>query len=175
MPTSLDLIKAQYSNYILDEDDLTDLQSLSVDNIITICSLLLHFACVIERKDSLIVPLCKKLPPNVQINIKNFLEKVNSKITNFHFKKIIDEMNESNISSTSYQWMPVGDSPLIGTSPLQDFLRTPGMIPTRLEKDREIKKLKSELENERFEKADLQEELKEHKEEIKKLGMSFFL
>lgn len=83
-------------------------------------------------------------------------------------------MNESNISSTSYQWMPIGDSPLVGKSPLQDFLRSPNVKATSLEKDREIKRLKSELEIERFEKADLQEELKEQKEQIKKLGMYGF-
>lgn len=169
--TSLDLIKAQYPNYSLDNLLATDLQNLSTKNITTLCSLLLHFACVVERKDSLIVPSCNKLPQDVQMYIKNFLEKVNSRITNFHLKKIIEEMNESNISTTSYQWQPIGDSPLTGNSPLQEFLRSPITKTTKLHKDREIKKLRSELELERFEKSDLQEELKEHKEQITKLGM----
>ncbi|KAK9732199.1 hypothetical protein QE152_g13020 [Popillia japonica] len=166
---SIDLIKSHYPNYVIDKEYLTDLPDLPNKNVVTVFSLLLHFACVIERKDTLIMPSCK-LPPDIQHYIKNFLEKVNSKITNFHFKKIIEEMNESNISSTSYQWMPIGDSPLVGKSPLQDFLRSPNVKATSLEKDREIKRLKSELEIERFEKADLQEELKEQKEQIKKLG-----
>ncbi|KAI4456813.1 structural maintenance of chromosomes protein 2 [Holotrichia oblita] len=167
---SIDLIKSQYPNYIIDKEYLTDLSDLPNKKVMTVCSLLLHYACVIERKDTLIMASCK-LPPDIQHYIKNFLEKVNSKITNFHFKKIIEEMNESNISSTSYQWMPIGDSPLVGKSPLQDFLRSPNVRSTSLEKNREIKRLKSELEIERFEKADLQEELKEQKEQIKKLGM----
>lgn len=174
LAVSIDLIKAQYPNYIIDKEYLIDLSDLPNKNIVTVCSLLLHFGCVIERKDTLIMPSCK-LPPDIQHYIKNFLEKVNSKITNFHFKKIIEEMNESNISSTSYQWIPIGDSPLVGKSLLHDFLRSPNVKSTSLEKDREIKRLKSELEIERFEKADLQEELKEQKGQIKKLGMYIFL
>ncbi|GJQ72076.1 hypothetical protein Trydic_g3173 [Trypoxylus dichotomus] len=95
------------------------------------------------------------------------IDLIKSQYPNYTF----DEEYLSDLQSLSTKhWMPVGDSPLVGKSPLQEFLRSPNAKSTRFEKDRQIKKLKSELEMERFEKGDLQEELREHKEHITKLA-----
>ncbi|KAF2884310.1 hypothetical protein ILUMI_21872 [Ignelater luminosus] len=67
--------------------------------------------------------------------------------------------------------LQAGDSFLMSQSPLQDILQTtPSRLGRLQEKDKEINKLRYEIDLERFEKADLQNELDLQKQRNKKLS-----
>lgn len=109
------------------------------------------------------------------MKIKMFLEKIDNDIST---EQLVDVIKEC-CAKTNAEILPspcvssVNGDDLVRDSPLQDLLcRTPQSKPSRfVEKDREINKLKTELELERYEKADLQEELKAQCEKNSKLGM----
>ena len=131
----------------------------------------MHYSCVIAKNELLVTPLCDKLSSEIQLSIRTFLERVDVMVTNPQLNDIIVLPYKNNVMDDSLaRWKPAGDSIYVN-SPLQDFLKTPISKPCREERDRELKKLRSELELERYEKSDLQEELKECNEQIKKLGM----
>lgn len=133
----------------------------------------MHYTCIYDRRDVLTVPLCNTLDQKTQIHIRNFLEKVTSNITYEELQRHMQSNYDENALDTSVCMSDIC-SPLIYQSPLQDILKTPSFKAGRLQvKDREISKLKSELELERYEKADLQEEIKLQIEKNKKLGMSY--
>lgn len=135
----------------------------------------MHHACITDRREVLTSPLCHQLSSSTQLKIKMFLEKIDNDISVEQLVEVIKECSERTnelILTSPCVSVAHGDD-LARDSPLQDLLcRTPQSKPSRfLEKDREINKLKTELELERYEKADLQEELKAQCEKNNKLGI----
>lgn len=133
---------------------------------------MLHHSCITDGREVLTSPLCHKLSQTTQLCIKLFLEKVDFDVTRETLNEVINlcvasRDKTSSSSSTEYE-----DTPLNCNSPLQDLLtRTPKFKNSRLiEKEREIKQLKNDLDLERFEKADLQEEFKLLQEKNDKLS-----
>lgn len=173
------LLKSSYPNYVFEDETVSSLSAVSYDDLIAFSSLLMHYTCMIDRRESLTSPLCHIQSPITQLSIKIFLEKMNNTITNKELHGIIKQCTgQGEISfRNSYNWIASGDSPINNGSPLQEFLnKTPHLRKSRFsEKDREINKLKAELELEQLEKADLQEELKMQCDRNSKLGNVAYL
>lgn len=171
-------MKAKYPNFTFEDETVASLTAVSDNDLISLLSLLMHHACITDRREVLTSPLCHRLSPVTQLNIKIFLEKVDTDVTIKELHEIIRQCTghrEINLKK-SYNWIASGDSPINNGSPLHALLQTPSSKTSRfLEKDREINKLKTELELERFEKADLQEELKVQCDKNIKLGKSISL
>ncbi|KAF5301817.1 hypothetical protein FQA39_LY10602 [Lamprigera yunnana] len=158
-----------YPNFPLHFDQLT-LKDLRNGDLLTICSMLLHYSCMYDRRDVLIFPLCRELPPKTQSTIKNFLEKTTNLMTQDEFFNAIEwlintqkcKQNRVEMLNTCYS---------SGGSPLQAFLHTPISKSSRLkEKEKEINKLRLEFDLECFEKIDLEKELSTQKEHNKNLS-----
>lgn len=168
------LLKARYPNFTFEDDTVISLSAISNDDLIALTSLLMHHTCITDRREVLTSPLCHRLSPVTQLSIKIFLEKVDVNVTINELLEIIQQCTGQGEMSlrNSYNWIASGDSPINNGSPLQTLLnRTPSSKSSRFfERDREIKKLKSELEQERYEKTDLQEELKLQCDRNTKLG-----
>lgn len=135
-----------------------------------ITSLLLHYTCIYDRRDVLTSPLCYSLSAPTQIIIRNFLQKFNKEFTNSALNVLIEQCLEEVSLNLNNHWINIGGS--IGrNSPLQDLLKTPVSKFGRLhEKEKNISDLKSALELERYEKADLQEELRLQIDKNLKIG-----
>lgn len=161
-------IKAHYPNYEF-ELEKSDLGDLNTHDLIIITSLFMHYTCILGRRDDLIEPLCSKLTQNVQENIRNFLEAFSGTVTREELEYYVTEvMNVETQASTppTYNYFKVR-TPKVMSSPLEDYLKTP---KSRSRVNNEIRKLKSALELEKDEKADLQEELQAHQEKIKRIS-----
>lgn len=136
---------------------------------------MLHHSCITDGREVLTSPLCHKLSQTTQLCIKLFLEKVDFDVTRETLNEVI-HLCVTNMAKTTLPSLPFctefRDAPLNCGSPLQDLLtKTPKFKNSRyLEKEREIKQLKKDLDLERFEKADLQEEFKLLQEKNDKLS-----
>ncbi|XP_049820003.1 repetitive organellar protein isoform X2 [Aethina tumida] len=147
-----DIFSKYYPKFSFKNKSNLHISDLSKSEVSSITSLLMHYTCIYDRRDVLTVPLCNTLDQKTQIHIRNFLEKVTSNITYEELQRHMQSNYDENALDTS------------------DILKTPSFKAGRLQvKDREISKLKSELELERYEKADLQEEIKLQIEKNKKL------
>lgn len=170
----LELFKIQYPDFVFHNDDLHFLSEASSEDLIVITSLLMHHSCITDRREVLTSPLCHRLSQSTQMNIKAFLEKVEHDVTLEKLQEIILECCAINCdtSDSSLVCNASGDSSSTVESPLQGlFVRTPHTRRSRfLEKNREINKLRLELQSERYEKQDLQEEVKAQLERNDKLG-----
>lgn len=145
------------------EIERSNLKELNEIDVIEITSLLLHYSCITDRRSCLTEPLCNNLSSDLQIIIRTFLELFPEKIDQNSFKSFIRKSFK--VSNDQIVQLK---SPLSYGSPLKEFLRTP---TSKVHfKDRELKKLRDEIELEKFEKADLQEELRAHQEKIEKIG-----
>lgn len=107
--------------------------------------------------------------------IRLFLEKVDRNVTNLRLTEIINECVSKvsgNVANQNFHRITSasGDSHMSCMSPLQELLRGSPVPRKTILQEKEIQKLRSELEMERFEKADLQEELKAQSETNLKLG-----
>ncbi|KAF5305007.1 hypothetical protein FQR65_LT07798 [Abscondita terminalis] len=161
-----EFLKKQYPHISLNYDN----ENVAESDLIIICSLLLHYSCIHDRRDVLTSPLCYQLSKQTQTTIKGYLEKTKNDI---NLDKLFD------IIEASFEWKKENKSLNDFTlscdysnvaSPLQALLHTPvSKGPRYKEKDREINKLRSELDLERFEKIDLQKELSEEKDKNKNL------
>lgn len=164
------LLKRQYPNFVFDSDDATtSWTNFSHTDLISITSLLLHHTCITDRQEAITLPLCSKLPQLTQLNIKLFLENVDFDVTKEKLVEVIEQCSRiEQLSPTdpSFHSVYEASSLLSCDSPLQDlFNGTPkGKKFGLIQKEREIKQLKRDLELERYEKADLQEELKMQQE-----------
>lgn len=157
-------------------DNNSRLQKVTNTDVVRIASLLMHYSCVLSRKDSLTSPLCKALPQTTQIQIKLFLEGMHTKITKEEFTKLTDDcLVKESVPSTPRNL--IGEDFSSGCrSPLQEFLRTPQIKISHLqEKEKEINMLRSALDWERFEKSDLQDELNTQQERNKNLSKLFLI
>lgn len=132
---------------------------------IYIISLLLSYACqnVIFHQ-----PMCTKLRQETQIKIKSFLEMVlpygrsiSIEILRDAIMELTDSENKSILKTPN-------------TRPLKDFFSSPVIRSAQShrilnERNHELRLLKSELEVERFEKADIQEDLKIEQKKVQSL------
>lgn len=164
-----------YPDFIIDNKANIHLTDLSSSDLSAITSLLLHYTCIHDRRDVLTSPLCYNLQQITQICIKNFLEKIQvcTKITNEELINIIqccvDEIEKK--PDMSCHLLAIANTPVNRKSPLQDLLRTPASKNVRLqEKERELNKLKTELELVQDEKESLEEDLKLQIEKNTRLG-----
>lgn len=136
----------------------------------------MHYTCIHDRRDVLTSPLCHNLQKTTQICIRNFLERAQecSELTNETLNAIIaycEAETERNATEQTQQWLSVPFGNEMGKSPLQDILKTPSTKGSRiLEKDKEISRLKTDLELSQEEKENLEEDLKLQTERNKKLG-----
>lgn len=136
----------------------------------------MHYTCIHDRRDVLTSPLCHNLQQTTQISIRNFLERAQDglELTNQALAIVIASCEEEvgkTLFEHSQQWQ-TGSTKILGKSPLQDILKTPNTKGSRLiEKDKEINKLKTDLELVQEEKYNLEEDLRFQTEKNKKLGM----
>lgn len=158
------LLKQHYSHF---DFNGSDLNVLTRKDLIEIASLLMHFTAILEPREVFVEPLCSNLPESFQISIKKFLETFQHSKTREDFYDIIESCVKKE-SCVSPSWVCV--SP-VTNSPLQKFFKTPTPRFARfLEKDKEIQKLKTELEVERMDKLEVQDDLKMREQQIKKLS-----
>lgn len=168
------LLKTQYPNFLFDTDNVISWTDLSHKDLVSVTSLLLHHTCITVRQDVITLPLCSKLPQNTQLIIKAFLENIDLHITREKLEEVIERcMKIKQIVIIESPLSEEYEDCVCATSPLQSLLSgTPKTNKSRLfEKEREIKQLKNDLELERYEKADLQEELRLQKDENKSISM----
>ncbi|XP_025834068.1 COP1-interactive protein 1-like isoform X3 [Agrilus planipennis] len=174
LTTIFKTLKKEYPHCQFDNEKTVHIQDLTNNDIIIISSLLMHYSCVFEHRDVLTSPLCQRLSHHTQLCIRMFLEKIQNDVTKdilFETIKNCTFVNEFKKKLQSSQWMSGGDSPLSSRSPLQELLYTPGYKKAYIqEREREINKLRQELEVERYEKLDIQEELKQQQEHNEKIG-----
>lgn len=136
----------------------------------------MHYTCIHDRRDVLTSPLCHNLQQTTQIFIKNFLERAQecSVLTNDTLVTIIhlcEEDAEKNPGLQPSQWLSPQTGISLGKSPLQDILKTPLAKGSKLlEKDKEISRLKTDLELIQEERENLEEDLRGQTERNKKLG-----
>lgn len=171
LPEFQSFLKMQYPNV-----NIQNHPKLSDCDITVLASLLMHYACVYDRRETLTAPLCSNLTEDTQLSIKSFLEGISTHSNEEDLKKIMKiavKNKESSVSCRTPRLFTChsgGDSPALG-SPLHDFLRTPAYKSGRLqEKDREIKKLRMELQTEKYEKEDMIMEVNEYKGKLKKIS-----
>ncbi|XP_012256495.2 putative leucine-rich repeat-containing protein DDB_G0290503 [Athalia rosae] len=116
-------------------------------------------------------PMCIKLSQDTQLKIKSFLERVleyGSSVSKQNIDVAIAEISDNVIKTPPM-------TPKM--RPLKEFLNSPATTVrknfNRLldERTRELRRLKAELETERFEKADLQEDLQIQREKINSLHL----
>lgn len=176
-----DLLKKQYPNFLFEVEDAASWGDFSHNDLLSITSLLLHHTCITDRQEAVTSPLCSKLPQVTQLNIKIFLENVDFDVTREKLDEVIERcVNIKEIDLAQAHFHTVYEGSLKCDSPLQGLLNgTPKgkKKSLLLEKEREIKQLKNDLELERYEKADLQEELKlqqEKNKDLRKYSKQFF-
>ncbi|KAK9880447.1 hypothetical protein WA026_011693 [Henosepilachna vigintioctopunctata] len=158
----LHILSKIYNNAQIEYSQYNSFLELSEDDLKIITSLLMHYTCIYDRRDILTSPLCHRLSKNTQVCIRSFLQKVDNEINYEDLEIIIKELSV-NDNEDSFKNNDKFHSPLMG------ILKTPVSKASRFhEKDRELTKLKNMLELERYEKADLQEELRQQSEKIKK-------
>ena len=169
------VLNQHYPNFVINNESNVHLSDLSQGDLSSITSLLMHYTCIYDRRDVLTSPLCHNLRQLTQVCIKNFFEKIQecTIISNEELVKIIAScVEEDTKADVTCQWLSVANSPLSKRiSPLQDILKTPTTKNSKLlEKDKEITRLKSELELTQDEKEGLEEDLKLQVEKNKRLG-----
>lgn len=176
MDVVFNLLRTQYPNVSF--NDVDSWPAISNEDLLSITSLLLHHTCVTDPREVLTTPLCQNLSQATQLSIKLFLENVNYNTTNAELKEVIKlcVMKREEIILSSSLCLTNEDSVLNCVSPLEDLLSgTPKLKNVRfLERDREVKRLKRDLELERYEKADLQEEFKLQQEKNEKLSKRIY-
>ncbi|XP_043674765.1 interaptin [Vespula pensylvanica] len=132
---------------------------------IYIISLLLSYAC---QNVTFHQPMCTKLQQETQIKIKSFLEMVLP-----YGKSIsIEILRDVIMQLTDFESKSILETP--NTRSLKEFFSSPVVRSAQShrilnERNRELRLLKSELEVERFEKADLQEDLKIEQNKVQTL------
>ncbi|XP_060536310.1 coiled-coil domain-containing protein 18-like isoform X2 [Cylas formicarius] len=162
------LIGQHYKNFEVKNQPSIHVSDLSRDDLLKITSLLMHYTCIHDRRNVLTSPLCYNLHPATQILIKSFLEKMDNNITNETLEKVILNIFAEVKKQTSY--LDLSILSCATESPLQDVLQTPASKKFKLrEKDKEIVKLRQDLELEKEEKSDLAEELQSLMEKNSKL------
>ncbi|XP_047354263.1 CAP-Gly domain-containing linker protein 1 isoform X1 [Vespa velutina] len=130
-----------------------------------IISLLLSYAC---QNVTYHQPMCTKLQQEIQIKIKSFLE-----IVLPYGKSIsIEILRDAIMELTDSENKNILKTP--NTRPLKEFFSSPVIRSAQShrilnERNHELRLLKSELEVERFEKADLQEDLKIEQNKVQSL------
>ncbi|KAK5649673.1 hypothetical protein RI129_000702 [Pyrocoelia pectoralis] len=168
LPTIIHFLKKQYPNFILDCNNYTDLQELEQNDLIMISSLLLHFSCIHDRRDVLTSPLCDQLSKATQTCIKFYLENVGNDINKEKLCQIIGE--SINIQKIQCKPYILSSGYLFQDSSLQQLLNTPVLKSRYRDKDKEINKLRAEIDLERYEKFELQDTLAIQKECNRKLS-----
>uniref|UniRef100_A0A6P7GXL4 Uncharacterized protein PFB0145c-like n=1 Tax=Diabrotica virgifera virgifera TaxID=50390 RepID=A0A6P7GXL4_DIAVI len=166
-----DVLNEHYSDFIIHNKTIIHLSDLPKDDLCAITSLLMHYTIMHDRRDVLTSPLCYNLQEFTQIKIRSFLEKVQDNVNHAELARIINSCIEDN---RNYNFI---SSPLHTSrnSPLHDVLKTPAVKSTRLfERDKEIAKLKANLELVQEEKEiaekDLQSQIERNKKLEKQLG-----
>lgn len=130
-----------------------------------IMSLVLSYA---SQNSTFHLPMCTKLQHETQIKIKSFLEMVLPYGKSISFEILRDAIMELiGIENKNVFKTP-------NTRSLKEFFGSPVVRSAQSsrilnERNRELRLLKSELEVERFEKADLQEDLKIEKNQVQRL------
>lgn len=164
------MFSKHYPNYLFENKTDIHLFDLPEIDLKALTSLLMHYTCIYDRRDVLTSPLCHSLSQTTQLIIRNFLQKITKNVTKDTMNDIIKScIDDASDHLPTNQWLSV-ETTCSKNSPLQDLLKTPVSKFGRLyEKDKLISTLKSELEAERYEKADLQEELKLQSEKSKKI------
>ncbi|XP_078046465.1 mushroom body defect [Augochlora pura] len=146
-----------------------DMEALEETDHVDITSLLLLHIC--QYEPTFYESMCNKLQYEVQIKIKMFLEVVipyGKEISKQSLRAAISELGNNAPKTPGTPRTPKTES-------LKDFLNTPATTRSsqsqRLlnQRNRELKKLINELEVERFEKADLQEDLRIQQRKIENL------
>ncbi|KAJ8959498.1 hypothetical protein NQ318_022195 [Aromia moschata] len=168
-----EILNQYYPNFIINNKAYVHLSDLPLNDVSLITSLLLHYTCIHDRRDVLTSPLCHNLKQNTQKCIRTFLEKIQEakKLGNGELINIIEScIKEVNKKTEACQWLSMTGSPISKESPLQDILQTPTIKENRLlRKDKEITRLKTELELAQEEKESAEEDLKLQIEKNKKL------
>ncbi|XP_046597175.1 myosin-2 heavy chain [Neodiprion lecontei] len=154
-------IQGTYPEFVREsEDDKETCKEIHIASL-----LLLHSS----QEPKLHRPMCIKLSNETQLKIKAFLEKVLQYSTSVTKEVINEAIMET--SGTIIKTPP--STPKI--RPLKDFFNSPVTTVRKNfnrvmeERTREIRRLRAELETERFEKADLQEDLETQREKINNL------
>ncbi|XP_014616009.1 PREDICTED: putative leucine-rich repeat-containing protein DDB_G0290503 [Polistes canadensis] len=153
-------IKDEYPEFQINKDQV---EKYPED--LYIMSLVLSYA---SQNSTFHLPMCTKLQHETQIKIKSFLEMVLPYGKSISFEVLRDaimeliEIENKNIFKTP------------NTRSLKEFFGSPVVRSAQSsrilnERNRELRLLKSELEVERFEKADLQEDLKIEKNQVQRL------
>ncbi|GLV40148.1 mushroom body defect [Carabus blaptoides fortunei] len=168
-----DFLKKHYPAYGIDNEPSHSQDSVEITYV---CSLLLHYCCIKDCRPEFISPLCENLSLTIQVFMKTFLEDLQSgnDITRDVLKDAISSIHKLSSTPTKPYCNSPYNSPKLSTpnaNPLVEFFRTPlkkYQLNYELQK-KEVKTLLAQLDLERFEKADLQEELKFQYEKNKKL------
>lgn len=146
------------------------LNDLPLTDLAAITSILMHYTCIHDRRDVLTSPLCYNLQEFTQIKIRNFLERV-QECTNLSYNELVTVIENCIGEQSQIQNWLSSNNFNNSRSPLQDVLKTPVLKSTRMiERDKEIAKLKSNLELVQEEKETIEEELKNQITKNKKLG-----
>ncbi|XP_012134528.2 mushroom body defect [Megachile rotundata] len=151
-------LQDEYPEFKIDYNDLGDKEHVYIASLF-----LLH----VSQEPMFYQPMCMKLQHETQLKIKAFLEMIipyGKGINRDTLKEIINEL-EDNVPDT-----PVTPK----TRALKDFFNSPAARSAHInkllnERNYELRKLKSQLEVERFEKSDLQEDLKIQQNKVQSL------
>ncbi|XP_045461208.1 uncharacterized protein PFB0765w [Harmonia axyridis] len=155
----LTLLSDTYKHAHIEDINCDSFLELPEDKLIMITSLLMHYTCIYDGRENFTLPLCQNLSKKSQLSIKNFLQNVDKDVTYSDLKNIIgkDSIYDSVESKST-------------NSPLTDVFRTPSLKRRfNYEKDRAVNKLKTALELEQYEKADVEDELRTQIKKTKKL------
>lgn len=165
-----ELISVHYPAYSFENRQDVHLLDLPLYDIKAILSLLLHYTCLLNGRDVFTTPLCHSLPQPDQLIIRNFLQRMSKNISKNALDTVLLECIQGEITKNSC-WHSFSESTDCQSPLMVLFGGTPVSKPTRLqEKDRIISKLKAELEIEKFDKLDLQSDIKTYVDKNKKLG-----
>ncbi|XP_044747030.1 interaptin-like [Coccinella septempunctata] len=146
----LTLLNDTYKHAQIDEINCGSFMELPEDKLIIIISLLMHYTCIYDGRDDFTLPLCHNLSKKSQLSIKDFLQNVNKDVTYSDLEKLVgkDRIYEHAESKPTQ-------------SPLTAVFRTPSLKRKfNYEKDRTVTKLKTALELEQYQKADIEDDLK---------------
>lgn len=169
------VLDRHYPKFKIENKLNVHLNDISFTHLCSITSLLMHYTCIHDRRDVLTSPLCYNLKQTTQLYVKNFLERIQecSELSNEALNNIIKSCVKNKLGSSVDEspCLTVSNQLYMKHSPLQDILKTPTSKSSKLvEKDREIGRLKTDLQLAQEEKENLEEDLRIQDEKNKKLG-----
>ncbi|XP_050296425.1 uncharacterized protein LOC126736214 isoform X2 [Anthonomus grandis grandis] len=165
-----ELLVQHYPQIKFNEMDSVHISDLLSSELVYLTSLLMHYTSVYDRRVAFTEPMCTMLDSNSQMMIKEFLEKISCETTTEELEGIIKEICTEDSKSLTCQFLPLINTPINKKSPLQKFFSTPFSKTLKFqEKDRQIDKLRRELEIEKAERTECEVENKNLVEKNKKL------